>query len=70
MGKERVDQKERWFRPEPCWDTREALGALAVEARRRGITYGQLMGLTSGYERQEIIRAYRMERGRKDHRRG
>lgn len=68
MGQPKIDRAELWFRPEPCRDTEEALTALALEARRRGITYGQLAGLTSGYERQEIVRAYRMANGRRKRR--
>ena len=31
------------------------LVALAAEARRRGMSYGQLMGETTLYERQKIV---------------
>lgn len=59
MGQPAVNRTKRWFTPEPCRDAEEVLTALELEARRRGLTYGQLIGLTSGYERQEIVEAYR-----------
>ncbi len=37
--------------------------ALAAEARRRGITYGQLVAGTTSEERWEIIRRYQESRG-------
>lgn len=36
----------------------EELSALALEARRRGISYGHLVANTTLYEQQEIIRGY------------
>ncbi len=36
----------------------EELSALALEARRRGISYGHLVANTTPYEQQEIIRDY------------
>ena len=36
----------------------EELTALAAEARSRGISYGQLVGNTTLWERQEIIQDY------------
>ncbi len=38
------------------------LTALAAEARRRGITYGQLVASTTEHQRQEIIERYREKR--------
>lgn len=40
------------------------LTALAAEARRRGITYGQLVASTTEHQRQEIIGRYREKRSR------
>lgn len=66
MGQPAVNRAKRWFAPEPCRDTEEVLTALELEARRRGLTYGQLIGLTSGHERQEIVEVYRRaNRGRR-----
>lgn len=65
MGNPTLNSSKRWFSPEPCRDTGEALTALELEARRRGLTYGQLVGLTSGYERQEIIQEYQRVSGGK-----
>ena len=65
MGNPTLNSSKRWFSPEPCRDTGEALTALELEARRRGLTYGQLVGLTSGYERQEIVEAYRRVNSRR-----
>ncbi|MCI5929316.1 MAG: hypothetical protein MRZ73_12425 [Pseudoflavonifractor capillosus] len=41
-----------------------ALTALAVEARRRGTTYGQLVANTTAQEQEEIIRQYGEHTGR------
>ena len=65
MRRPEIERMGRWASPEPCRDTGEALTALALEARRRGITYGQLVGITSGYERRKIIRAYQRVNGRR-----
>ncbi len=46
-----------------------ALTALAAEARRRGITYGHLVGETTFEERERIIREYQEEK-REEKRRG
>ena len=35
------------------------LVALAAEARRRGMSYGQLMAVTTLYERQKIVDRYK-----------
>lgn len=70
MGKPKIDRAEWWFRPEPCRDTGEALTAMALEARRRGITYGQLAANTTPYEQQEIIRDYCKEKARNRRRQG
>ncbi len=43
----------------------EALNALAVEARRRGVSYGHMVAGTTEMERVEIIRDYCAERRRK-----
>ena len=36
----------------------DELTALALEARKRKISYGQLVSTTTGYEQQQIIRQY------------
>lgn len=41
-----------------CATEREALNALAAEARRRGVSYGRLVASTTEWERAEIIRDY------------
>lgn len=41
-----------------------ALTALAVEARRRGTTYGQLVASTTAQEQEEMIREYGERTGR------
>ncbi len=42
----------------------DELTALALEARKRKISYGQLVS-TTGYEQQQIVRQYCIERGKK-----
>ena len=42
----------------------EELSALALEARRRGISYGHLVANTTFYEQQEIILGYCEEKAR------
>lgn len=42
-----------------------ALIALAVEARRRGVTYGQMVATTTEGERQQIIERYIERLGRR-----
>jgi len=39
----------------------DELTALAIEARRRGITYGKLVAETTPLEREKIIEKYREE---------
>lgn len=41
-----------------CATESEALTALAVEAKRRGVSYGHLVADTTERERTEIIRDY------------
>ena len=41
-----------------CATESEALGALAAEAKKRGVSYGQLVADTTERERAEIIRDY------------
>ena len=41
-----------------CATESEALTALAAEAKKRGISYGNLIAITSGWEQAEIIRDY------------
>ena len=48
----------------------EALSALALEARKRGVSYGYLAANTSGYEREEIIRDYCAEKRKKSRKHG
>ena len=43
----------------------DELTALAMEARKRKISYGQLVNITTGYEQQQIVRQYCIERGKK-----
>ena len=43
----------------------DELTALALEARKRKISYGQLVNITTGYEQQQIVRQYCIERGKK-----
>ena len=43
----------------------DELTALAQEARKRKISYGQLVSITTGYEQQQIIRQYCIEWGKK-----
>lgn len=47
-----------------CATESEALTALAVEAKKRGISYGSLIASTSGWEQDEIIRDYCAEKRR------
>lgn len=47
-----------------CATPNEELTALALEARRRGLSYGQLVGNTTLWEQQEIIRDYCEEKAR------
>ena len=42
----------------------EELSALALEARRRGISYGHLVANTTPHEQQEIIRDYCEEKAK------
>lgn len=65
MGKAAISRSGRWFAPEPCRDSEASLTALALEARRRDLTYGQLVGLTTEYERCEIVQAYCRARKRR-----
>ena len=43
----------------------DELTALTLEARKRKISYGQLVSTTTGYEQQQIIRQFCIERGKK-----
>lgn len=47
--------------PDGCTES-EALSALAHEANKRGISYGQLVANTTERERAAIIRAYHLEK--------
>lgn len=48
-----------------------AMTALVLEARQRGLSYGQLAALTSRSEQEKIIRAYERKRiDRKRRRKG
>lgn len=42
----------------------EALTALSMEARKRGVSYGRLVAATTMWEREEIIRDFCAERRR------
>lgn len=48
-----------------CATESEALSALAREAKRRGVSYGNLVASTTERERTEIIRDYCAEKRRK-----
>ena len=41
-----------------CATDSEALNTLAAEARKRGVSYGNLVASTTEWERAEIIRDY------------
>lgn len=43
----------------------DELTALALEAQKRKISYGQLVNITTGYEQQQIVRQYCIEREKK-----
>ena len=43
----------------------DELTALALEARKRKISYGQLVSTTTVYEQQQIIRQYCIEQRKK-----
>lgn len=53
-----------------CATESEALGALAAEAKKRGVSYGQLVASTTEWERSEIIRDYCASKRRKARRSG
>lgn len=53
-----------------CATESEALTALAVEARRRGVSYGHLVADTTEWERDQIIRDYCAEKRKKARRSG
>lgn len=53
-----------------CATDSEALNALVAEARRRGISYGNLVASTTEWERAEIIRDYCALKRRKARRSG
>lgn len=48
----------------------EELTALRLEAGRRGLSYGQLVGLTTSSEQRKIIEKYHREYTRNLRRRG
>lgn len=48
-----------------CTTPSEELSALALEALRRGLSYGRLVGNTTLWEQQEIIRNYCEEKSQK-----
>ena len=47
-----------------------SMGALAAEAKKRGVSYGQLVASTTEWERTEIIRDYCASKRRKARRSG
>ena len=53
-----------------CATESEALTALAAEAKRRGISYGNLVANTTEHERTKIIQDYCTEKRRKGRRSG
>lgn len=59
MGKPALDRLERWFLRDPPRPAEDGLTALALEANRRKISYGQLVSSTTDFERFEIVEAYR-----------
>lgn len=58
----RIGKRERWVQPERPHNSVAELTALTVEARRRGITYGQLAERIGEAERREIVTAYLTEK--------
>lgn len=52
--------------PDGCTEG-DALSALAHEANKRGISYGQLVANTTEWERSAIIRAYCAEKRKRRH---
>lgn len=42
----------------------DELTALALEARKRKISYGQLTSTITGYEQQQIVRQYCIKQGK------
>lgn len=66
MGKPALDRDKAWFLRERPPASPEALIALAMEANRRKISYGQLVANTAGLERFEIVEAYRRRKKRRD----
>ena len=59
MGEPALDRPKRWFLKAPPRSTMGELAALAAEAHRRKISYGQLVSSTADFERFEIVEAYR-----------
>ena len=63
MGKPALGRPERWFSKELPRSAMGELTALAIEARRRKISYGRLVSSTTDFERFEMVEAY----GRGEH---
>lgn len=62
MGKPLLDKKYQWFLTGRPPASPDGLIALALEANKRGVTYGQLVGGTTEFERFQIVEAYRRKR--------
>lgn len=61
MGKPVLDRNEIWFLRERPRTSPDGLIALALEANRREISYGQLVANTTEFERFQIAEAYKRE---------
>lgn len=70
MGTAAIDKGGVWFLRERPPASPENLTALAVEANRRGISYGQLVSNTTEFERTRIMEAYKRREKRRKARKG
>lgn len=61
MSKLTWDRDERWFLKERPRASPDSLIALALEANKRKISYGQLVANTTGLERFQIVEAYKRD---------
>lgn len=65
MATAAIDRKQAWFLRERPPASPENLTALAVEANRRNISYGQLVAQTTEYERALIVERYKRRQARR-----